>query len=66
MQSLLALAVRASHTIQSEIGLSKLIENYLSATTSDNLKKRRVNPIFENLTLLFKNRNLKFISHQPL
>lgn len=35
---------------ESNTSLSKLIENYLSAITSDRPKKRKVNPIIESLT----------------
>ncbi len=34
----------------SNTSLSKLIENYLSAITSDSVKKRKVNPIVKSLT----------------
>lgn len=34
----------------SNTSLSKLIENYLSALTSENQKKRKVNPIVKSLT----------------
>ena len=35
---------------ESNTSLSKLIENYLSTITSDNPKKRKVNPIVKSLT----------------
>lgn len=35
---------------ESNTSLSKLVENYLSAITSANSKKRKVNPIVESLT----------------
>jgi len=35
---------------ESNTSLSKLIENYLSAITSENPKRRKVNPIVKSLT----------------
>ena len=35
---------------ESNISLSKLVENYLSALTSNRPKNRRINPIVESLT----------------
>jgi len=39
---------------ETNTSLSKLIENYLSAVTSNKLKKRRVNPIIKSLTGVIK------------
>ena len=35
---------------ETNTSLSKLIENYLSAVTSNHVKKRKVNPIVKSLT----------------
>lgn len=39
-----------SYARNTNTSLSKLIENYLSALTSDQVEKRKVNPIIESLT----------------